>query len=89
MLFMSEVELKANMQVIKFDLNLTWQVETNCMLFITWNRIKSRHVSDQAQFQTNQANWSKSHVIHGWEQVESEHTFKWSSQFESNLASWS
>ena len=73
---------------VEFDSNLIWQAKANCMSFISWNRVESRHVSDQAQFQTNQANWSKLHVIHEWKQVKSEHASKWSSQFETNLANW-
>ena len=88
-LFLNGIALKANMQVLKFDLNQIWQDKANWMSFISWNRVESRHVSDQARFQTKQANWSELHVIHGWKQVKSEHASKWSSQFETNLASWS
>ena len=41
-----------------------------------WNRVESRHVSDQASFQTRWANWIKLHVIHEWKQVKSEHACK-------------
>jgi len=58
MLFMGETKLRVNMQVIKFDLNLTWQAKANCVSFISWNRIESEHASNQIWFQTNQANWS-------------------------------
>ena len=51
---------------------------------------ESKHAShDQSQFKMKQANWSKSHVIHGWNQIECKRTFKWSCEFESNFASWS
>jgi hypothetical protein len=58
------------------------------MLFIAWNKIGSKHASDQVRFKTYLANWSQSHVTYGWKQVESKYAFQWSSQFESNLASW-
>ena len=53
MLFMKSVESEhafAN----EVNLNLTSQIEANCMSFVAWNQIENKHASnDQVQFQTN------------------------------------
>ena len=59
MLFPNETNLKIKHACEQVRFNHAWWIEANCMLFIAWNPIGSKHASDHVQIYSKRVNWNK------------------------------